>query len=68
MDRIGGIAGRILDRTADKAHFGCQYHRLGHHLGRRTEAVFQIGADRQVRGPGDSGGIGQHLLPRERCE
>ena len=64
--RLGGVAGRILDRDAGDP--GAQ--RPGHvgrdALGLDREATFEIGVDRHLDARGDGAKVGQHLVEADR--
>jgi hypothetical protein len=53
VDRILGVAGKVLDRSADAAGFRGEPDRFGGLLGIMRPAVLQIRVDGQVRGRGD---------------
>ena len=66
VDRVGGVAGRVLDRAADQAAPGRQADRLGAGLGRAAEAVLEVGGNGQVGGADDGLGVGQDRVAAER--
>ena len=65
VDRLGGIAGGIFDRPADKTSIRSQSDGFGGGLGCVAVTILKIGSDGQVGCSNDSLRVGQRFVARD---
>ena len=64
VERLGLVAGEVLDRQARHAGAAAQPHALGHALRRVGVAALEVGVHRHVGRSRQFGDVGQHVMSR----
>src|SRR5262249_34546652 len=67
IDRLSLIAARTLDRAADEPGSGRQPHRLGDGRGVVTEAILEIGRDREIACGDEEAAMRHRVIARHRA-